>query len=59
MNNRFKSPIVWLSVMAQICIVIAMFSPQMSNNIKIIGTSLIEIATILGVLNNPTSKETF
>lgn len=59
MKKRLKSPIVWLSVAAQICIIVAMFSPQISNNIKIISTSIIEIATILGILNNPTTKESF
>lgn len=59
MQNRLKSPIVWLSVVAQLCIIVAMFNPQISNNIKIIGTSLIEIATLFGILNNPTIKESF
>lgn len=59
MKKRLKSPIVWLSVLAQVCIIVTMFAPEISEQIKIIGTVVVEIATILGVLNNPTDKENF
>lgn len=59
MKERFKSPIVWLSVIAQICIVITMFAPSISDTFKVIGTCVVEILTLLGILNNPADKSSF
>lgn len=59
MKNRFQSPVVWLSVLAQICMIITLFAPQITEQFKIIGTCVIEIATLFGVLNNPNDKENF
>lgn len=56
---RLKSPVVWLSVIAQVCIIITLLSPHASYVFKTVATSLVEIATLFGVLNNPTNKEGF
>ena len=60
MKERLKSPVVWLSVLAQLCIILAFFVPNDINDaVKVIGTALIEIATLFGILNNPTERDKF
>lgn len=59
MKTRLKSPIVWLAVLAQICVIIAMFSQLVSDEVKAIGTCIIEILTIIGIFNNPTDCNKF
>ncbi len=59
MKTRLKSPIVWLSILAQVCIVITMFAPDVENTVKTIGTCIIEILTLLGIFNNPTDCKNF
>jgi len=57
--ERFKSPVVWLAVMAQVLLVVTLFAPQFSEQVKIIATAVIEILTLVGVLNNPTNPNGF
>lgn len=60
MKERLKSPVVWLSVLAQICIILAFFIPNDINDmVKVIGTAVIEICTLFGILNNPTERNEF
>ena len=60
MKERLKSPVVWLSVLAQVCIILMAFGlDDISENTKIIGAAVIEICTLFGVLNNPTDREGF
>jgi uncharacterized membrane protein len=60
MKERLKSPVVWLSVLAQICIILAFFIPNDINDmVKVIGTAVVEIMTLFGVLNNPTERSEF
>ena len=59
MKNRLTSPVVWLGVLAQICIIISVFNPDISDMAKVIGTAVVEIFTLFGLLNNPTNKEGF
>lgn len=59
MKIRLKSPIVWVAILAQVCIIIAMFSPSISEEVKTIGMCVVEILTILGILNNPTDCNKF
>ena len=59
MKERFKSPVVWLAVIAQICIVITMFAPSISDTFKGIGTCVVEILTLFGILNNPADSRSF
>lgn len=55
MQNRFRSPVVWFALLAQLLIVVGMFMPEISDNVRIIGTVLIEACTVMGILNNPTN----
>lgn len=59
MKKRLTSPVVWISVIAQIVLIVALINPTIADYIKIIATSLVEIATLIGILNNPTDKEGF
>lgn len=59
MNNRLKSKVVWAAVLAQVLLIAGLYLPEVSNEIKIVGTAVIEILTLFGILNNPTDKENF
>lgn len=59
MQERWKSKVVWLAVLAQILIIIGVFVPGIAEPIKIVGTAIIEILTVVGILNNPTDKNNF
>ena len=59
MKKRLKSKVVWLSVLAQVIIIIGVFCPDITDEVKIIGTALIEIATLFGILNNPSDRDNF
>ena len=59
MKQRLKSKVVWLSVLAQVIIIVGVFCPNITDEVKIIGTALLEIATLFGILNNPTDRDNF
>lgn len=59
MKERLKSKVVWIAVLSQICIIVALFIPEISDTVKIIGSAIIEILTLIGILNNPTTREKF
>ena len=59
MKKRLKSKVVWLSVLAQVIIIVGVFCPDITDEVKIIGTALLEIATLFGILNNPTDRDNF
>lgn len=59
MQERWKSKVVWLAVLAQVLIIIGLFIPDLSEPVKIVGTAIIEILTLFGILNNPTDKNNF
>lgn len=56
---KIKSPVVWTAVIAQVCVILGLFLPDVTDTIKIIGASVVEIATLFGVLNNPNNREGF
>ena len=58
-QSRLKSKVVWLAVLSQILIILGVFVPQISDEVKVVGTALIEIVTLFGILNDPTSKDNF
>lgn len=59
MKERLKSKVVWTAILAQVLIIIALFLPDITQEGKIVGTAIIEIMTILGILNNPTDRDNF
>jgi len=58
-KERLTSKVVWLAVLSQILLIVVLFKPEIADYIKIIATSIIEILTLFGVLNNPSDKENF
>lgn len=59
MLKKFKSPVVWITLIAQISLVISIFNESISDEFKIIATAIIEVLTVFGILNNPNDKEMF
>jgi uncharacterized membrane protein len=59
MKERFKSPVVWAAVLSQICIIIALYAPDISDEFKTVAACIIEILTLFGILNNPADKDNF
>jgi phage-related holin len=57
--KRLQSKIVWLGVLAQVGLVAMAFNPHIADQIKLVGTAVIESATLFGFLNNPDNKEEF
>jgi uncharacterized membrane protein len=58
-QERLKSKVVWLAVLAQVLLIVGLYIPDIANEVKIVGSAAIEIATLFGILNNPTDKESF
>lgn len=59
MKERLKSPVVWVTILTNIVAIISVIQPTATDTTKIIGTSLIAIASAVGILNNPTDKDNF
>lgn len=58
-KKRLQSPVVWTSVVAQICLILGLFNQELSGTVKAISTSIIEILTLFAILNNPSDKSNF
>ncbi len=62
MQNRMKSPVVWGAIVAQILailVTIGVIDVGMSDTIKAVVASALELFVAFGVLNNPTAKDEF
>ena len=57
--ERIKSPVVLTAVLAQVILIIGLIRPDITENIKIAGTAVIEVLTLIGILNNPSEKKKF
>lgn len=58
-KDRLHSKVVWAAILAQVLIIVMLFWPDLANYIKVIGAAVIEILTLLGILNDPTTREEF
>lgn len=58
-KERLKSPVVWVAVFTQICMIVSLFNEELSQTIKVISTCIIEIFTLFAVLNNPSDRNNF
>lgn len=56
-KERLGSKIVWIGITAQAVMLIALFNPDLADTVKIAAAALVEIATMVGLLNNPSDKE--
>ncbi len=57
--QRLKSPVVWISVISQVALIVAIFNPDITDSVKTIGGVLVELLTLFGILNNPENREGF
>lgn len=57
--KRLKSPVVWLSVIAQLIVIVNLFNPDIAEPIRVVTTTIVEVLTLFGVLNNPSDNENF
>jgi uncharacterized membrane protein len=58
-QSRWKSPVVWASVVAQILSILVLtgvLMPGLSDTINTVVGSVLQMLVVLGVLNNPTDK---
>lgn len=58
-QNRFRSKVLWLAVVAVVVGVVARYIPDVSTEVKFIADAVITLLTLFGVLNDPTSKDKF
>lgn len=57
--ERLRSWPVWLSVIGQVVVVVALINPEIAETVRIVMTAVGEIATAFGILNNPASTTNF
>jgi len=60
--NRFKSPVLWIAILAQIVVILQLTNAITISEIELINgiaTSVIQILVLFGVLNNPRDKKSF
>lgn len=58
-QNRFKSPVVWASIAAQILsilVLVGVIDTGLSESIEAVVAAVLQLLATFGVLNNPTSK---
>ncbi len=62
LQNRFKSPVVWGSVLAQalaILVALDLLNPTQSGVINDVIAAALQLLVTFGILNNPTAQDTF
>lgn len=61
-QNRFKSPVVWAAVVAQLLTILLTFGvigEGVESTINQIAAGVLQLLVIFGVLNNPADGENF
>lgn len=61
-QDRLKSKVVWLAILAQIVIVMQLTGVLTISDIEIVNgvaTAVIQVLVLIGVLNNPTNSDKF
>lgn len=58
-QNRLRSKVLWLAVVAVVVGVVTRYIPDVSTDVKFIADAVITLLTLFGVLNDPTSKDKF
>ena len=62
MQNRLKSKVVWLAILAQTVVILQLTGVLSISDVEIVNgvaTAVIQILVLVGVLNNPTDKNNF
>ena len=61
-QNRFKSPVVWAAVVAQILSILVLLdviAPTQSETINAVVAAVLQMLVAFGVLNNPVAQDKF
>ena len=61
-QNRFKSPVVWAALIAQILSILVLLdvvSPTQSETINQVVAAVLQMLVAFGVLNNPVTSDKF
>ena len=58
-QNRLRSKVLWVAVVAVVVGVVTRYIPNVSTDVKFIADAVITLLTLFGVLNDPTSKDKF
>ena len=61
-QNRFKSPVLWGAIVAQVLallVTIGVIDTGVSEAVEAVFTAILNLLGVFGILNNPTSKNTF
>ena len=61
-QNRFKSPVVWGAVIAQVLallVAVGVIDTGLSDTLNSALVSMLQVLVAFGVLNNPTDKANF
>lgn len=61
-QNRFKSPVVWAAVIAQILtilIVLDVINVAQQDTINALVASVLQLLVAFGILNNPVAQDKF
>lgn len=56
-QNRFKSKILWMSIVSLILLIVNQFADVDSEKIKTVIDGILMLLVTLGVLNNPNNSE--
>lgn len=59
MQNRFKSPVFWAAIIAQVLTILVLtgvIGSETSEAINNVVAAVLQALVVLGVLNNPTNK---
>ena len=61
-QDRLRSKVVWMAILAQVVIVMQVTGVLPVSDIEIVNTvvtAVIQVLVLIGVLNNPTNSEKF
>lgn len=59
-QNRWKSPVLWMSVVAQILGILVMtgvIDTGLTETVNQVAAGVLQLLVLVGVLNNPTDKK--
>lgn len=60
--ERFRSKVLWAAIIAQVISILLLtgvITPTESEMVNTVTASVLQILTLVGILNNPTDKEKF
>lgn len=61
-QNRWKSPVVWAAIVAQVVSILLMVNAidvGLGETINTVAGGVLQLGVLVGVLNNPENKERF